>query len=158
MLERDGRGLNLTAEVRDGILNHTGPNEPDTLEGKIVRLVDRVAYINHDIDDAVRAGVLDPGELPRDEIELLGPTGSRRVDALVHDLVETSAREGDIRQSEEIGTAMLALRTLHVRPRLPRRGSAGRAHARPRDGHAGSSTTWSSAAIRSTTWWTTSPA
>jgi dGTPase len=111
VLEREGRGLNLTAEVRDGILNHTGPNEPDTLEGKIVRLVDRVAYINHDIDDAVRAGVLDPEELPREEIELLGPTGSRRIDALVHDLVETSAREGDIRQSQEVGTAMLALRS-----------------------------------------------
>jgi dGTPase len=111
VLERDGRGLNLTAEVRDGILNHTGPNEPDTLEGKIVRLVDRVAYINHDIDDAVRAGVLDPAELPRDEIELLGPTGSRRIDSLVHDLVETSEREGDIRQSDEVGSAMLALRT-----------------------------------------------
>jgi dGTPase len=111
VLERDGCGLNLTAEVRDGIRNHTGPNEPDTLEGRIVRLVDRVAYINHDIDDAVRAGVLDPEELPRDEIELLGPTGSRRIDALVHDLVETSAREGDISQSEEVGTAMLALRS-----------------------------------------------
>jgi dGTPase len=111
VLERDGRGLNLTAEVRDGILNHTGPNEPDTLEGRIVRLVDRVAYINHDIDDAVRAGVLDPGKLPKDEIELLGPTGSRRIDALVHDLVETSAREGDIRQSPEVGEAMLALRS-----------------------------------------------
>ena len=111
VLERDGRGLNLTAEVRDGILNHTGTNEPDTLEGKIVRLVDRVAYINHDIDDAVRAGVLDPGELPRDEIELLGPTGSRRIDALVHDLVETSAREGDILQSPEVGEAMLSLRS-----------------------------------------------
>jgi dGTPase len=111
VLERDGRGLNLTAEVRDGILNHTGSNEPDTLEGKIVRLVDRVAYINHDIDDAVRAGVLDPHDLPRDEIALLGPTGSRRVDTLVHDLVETSAREGDIRQTEEIGSAMLTLRT-----------------------------------------------
>src|SRR6185503_16229024 len=110
VLEREGRGLNLTAEVRDGILNHTGPNEPDTLEGKIVRLVDRVAYINHDIDDAIRAGVLQASDLPREEIELLGPTGSRRIDALVHDLVETSAREGDIRQSEEIGTAMLALR------------------------------------------------
>jgi dGTPase len=111
VLERDGRGLNLTAEVRDGILNHTGPNEPDTLEGKIVRLVDRVAYINHDIDDAIRAGLLDAADLPRAEIELLGPTGSRRIDALVHDLVETSAREGDIRQSEEVGAAMLALRT-----------------------------------------------
>src|SRR5919204_2007515 len=111
VLERDGRGLNLTAEVRDGILNHTGPNEPETLEGKIVRLVDRVAYINHDIDDSVRAGVLDPDELPREEIELLGPTGSRRIDALVHDLVETSARAGDIRQSEEVGSAMLSLRS-----------------------------------------------
>jgi dGTPase len=109
-LERDGRGLNLTAEVRDGILNHTGPTEPDTLEGKIVRLVDRVAYINHDIDDAVRAGVLDPDDLPREEIDLLGPTGSRRIDTLVHDLVETSARAGDIRQTEEIGAAMLTLR------------------------------------------------
>src|SRR6478736_4174269 len=111
VLERDGRGLNLTQEVRDGILNHTGPDEPDTLEGRIVRLVDRVAYINHDIDDAVRAGVLDPAELPSAEIELLGPTGSRRIDALVHDLVETSAREGDIRQTEEVGAAMLALRS-----------------------------------------------
>jgi dGTPase len=111
VLEREGRGLNLTGEVRDGILHHTGPKKPDTLEGKIVRLVDRVAYINHDIDDAVRAGVLDPAELPREEIELLGPTGSRRIDALVHDLVETSAREGDIVQSEEVGTAMLSLRS-----------------------------------------------
>ena len=109
-LERDGRGLNLTAEVRDGILNHTGPNEPGTLEGKIVRLVDRVAYINHDIDDAIRAGVLSPADLPRDEIELLGDTGSRRIDTLVHDLVETSEQSGDIGQSEEIAAAMLSLR------------------------------------------------
>jgi dGTPase len=111
VLERDGRGLNLTAEVRDGIRNHTGPTEPETLEGKIVRLVDRVAYINHDIDDALRAGVLSEDELPRAEIELLGPTGSRRIDALVHDLVETSSRAGDIRQSAEVGAAMLSLRS-----------------------------------------------
>jgi len=110
-LERDGRGLNLTAEVRDGILNHTGANEPETLEGKIVRLVDRVAYINHDIDDAVRAGVLEPTALPAAEIELLGPTGPRRIDTIVHDLVETSERAGDIRQSDEIGEAMLSLRS-----------------------------------------------
>jgi dGTPase len=110
VLEREGRGLNLTAEVRDGILNHTGPNEPDTHEGKIVRLVDRVAYINHDIDDAVRAGVLDPHDLPSAEIQLLGPTGSRRINALVYDLVETSAQAGHIRQSEEVGAAMNALR------------------------------------------------
>jgi dGTPase len=110
-LERDGRGLNLTEEVRDGILNHTGPAEPETLEGKIVRIVDRVAYINHDIDDAVRAGVLTQDELPGDEIELLGRTGARRIDRLVHDLVETSQEAGDIRQSEDVGTAMLSLRT-----------------------------------------------
>jgi dGTPase len=109
-LERDGRGLNLTWEVRDGILKHTGPSEPETLEGRIVRIVDRVAYINHDIDDAIRAGVLDPVDLPVPEIELLGDNGSRRIDTLVHDLVETSAVAGDIAQSEEIGGAMLALR------------------------------------------------
>jgi dGTPase len=111
VLERNGQGLNLTAEVRDGILNHTGPGEPDTLEGRIVRIVDRVAYINHDIDDALRAGVLAEEELPRAELELLGETGSRRIDTLVHDLVETSQRIGDIGQSDDVGEAMLALRT-----------------------------------------------
>ncbi|MDQ3893599.1 MAG: deoxyguanosinetriphosphate triphosphohydrolase, partial [Actinomycetota bacterium] len=110
-LERDGRGLNLTAEVRDGIRHHSGPGEPATLEGKIVRVVDRVAYINHDIDDAIRAGVLPPASLPADAIALLGDTGARRIDALVHDLVETSEREGDIRQSDAVGEAMLALRS-----------------------------------------------
>ena len=110
VLERDGRGLNLTVEVRDGILNHTGPGEPATLEGKIVRIVDRVAYINHDIDDAIRAGVLVADDLPVDEIRLLGETGSRRIDTLVHDLVETSAGTEDILQSPEIGRAMLGVR------------------------------------------------
>jgi dGTPase len=110
-LERDGRGLNLTWEVRDGILKHTGPDEPETLEGRIVRIVDRVAYINHDIDDAIRAGILSAGDLPSEEIALLGASGSRRIDTLVHDLVETSARADDIAQSEEIGNAMLSLRT-----------------------------------------------
>ena len=76
-----------------------------------MRIVDRVAYINHDIDDAVRHGILDPADLPQEEVELLGPKGSKRIDTLVHDLVETSEREGDIRQSEEIGAAMLALRS-----------------------------------------------
>jgi len=109
-LEREGRGLNLTWEVRDGILKHTGDDDPETLEGKIVRIVDRVAYINHDIDDAIRAGLLSQGDLPEHEIALLGATGSRRIDTLVHDLVESSARAGDIVQSEEIGVAMLALR------------------------------------------------
>ncbi|HLX32746.1 MAG TPA: deoxyguanosinetriphosphate triphosphohydrolase [Gaiellaceae bacterium] len=110
-LERDGRGLNLTWEVRDGILKHTGPDEPETLEGRIVRIVDRFAYINHDIDDAIRAGMLAAGDLPPEPIALLGDNGSRRIDTLVHDLVETSAPAGDIVQSDEIGEAMLALRS-----------------------------------------------
>ncbi len=110
VLERDGVGLNLTAPVRDGILNHTGPVKPATLEGRIVRLVDRVAYINHDIDDALRAGILRPEDLPAAEIELLGPTGSIRIDTLVGDIVERSRDAGDIVQSEEIGMAMLRLR------------------------------------------------
>jgi dGTPase len=104
------RALNLTHEVCEGILNHTGPVEPETLEGRIVRLVDRVAYINHDIDDSLRYGLLSPDDLPRGEIELLGPTGAKRIDRLVHDLVETSAAAGDVRQSEEIGGAMHGLR------------------------------------------------
>jgi dGTPase len=107
---RIARGLNLTHEVCDGILTHTGPIEPDTLEAKIVRIVDRVAYINHDIDDALRYGLLFEDDLPEDELELLGPTGAGRIDRLVHDLVETSAAAGDIRQSEEIGGAMHRLR------------------------------------------------
>lgn len=102
--------LNLTSEVVDGILTHTGPKEPQTLEGKIVRIVDRVAYINHDIDDSIRYGMLEEEDLPRDEIAILGPTGAVRIDTLVHDLVEQSAEAGDIVQSEEVGAAMLSLR------------------------------------------------
>jgi dGTPase len=104
------RRLNLTHEVVDGILTHTGPQEPETQEGKIVRVVDRVAYINHDIDDAIRYGILEEGDLPRDEIEILGRTGASRIDRLVHDLVESSAAAGDIVQGDEIGAAMLSLR------------------------------------------------
>jgi dGTPase len=104
--------LNLTAAVRDGILRHSsGAGEPATLEGKIVRLVDRIAYINHDIDDAVRAGVLFTDELPAEEIAVLGSTGSARIDTLVHDLVEHSERAGDIVQGTEVGGAMQRLRT-----------------------------------------------
>jgi dGTPase len=102
--------LNLTHEVCDGILTHTGVQEPATLEGKVVRLVDRVAYINHDIDDAIRYGILAETDLPRDEIDLLGGTGSERIDRLVHDIVETSVADGDIRQSDQVGEAMLSLR------------------------------------------------
>ena len=151
VLERDGRGLNLTAEVRDGILNHTGPNEPDTLEGKIVRLVDRVAYINHDIDDAVRAGVLDPDELParRDR--------AARPDRIATDRCARPRPGRDVRprgrhppeRGDRGGDARAAL--VHVRAGLPRRVGARRStcgRARP---CSGSSTTCSSVAIRSTT-------
>ena len=109
-LERDGRGLNLTDQVRDGMLNHTGSLKPATLEGRIVRLVDRVAYINHDIDDAVRAGIIAEADLPTEQIERLGPTGAVRIDALVRDIVEQSRQAGDIVQSETMGGAMLRLR------------------------------------------------
>jgi dGTPase len=109
-LERDGRGLNLTDEVRDGILNHTGPDKPRTLEGRVLRLVDRVAYINHDIDDALRAGIIDEPDLPAEEISVLGDTGSKRIDTLVEDIVERSREAGDIAQSDEVGGAMLRLR------------------------------------------------
>jgi dGTPase len=103
--------LNLTAPVRDGILRHSsGAGEPATLEGKIVRLVDRIAYINHDIDDAVRAGVLRVQDLPAEEIAVLGDRGSARIDRLVHDLVEHSEAAGDIVQGDEVGSAMLRLR------------------------------------------------
>ena len=108
---RLARELNLTEETCDGILTHTGPREPTSLEGKIVRVVDRVAYINHDIDDAIRFGILTPADLPRDEIALLGGTGAKRIDTLVHDLVETSERAGNIEQSSEVGEAMLSLRS-----------------------------------------------
>src|SRR4051794_13095822 len=110
-IERDGNGLNLTEEVRDGILRHTGPGLPATLEGRIVRLVDRVAYINHDIDDALRAGVLSAADLPGDEIDALGSTGSERIDMLVRDVVERSREAGDIVQGPEAGAAMDRLRT-----------------------------------------------
>ncbi len=109
-LERDGAGLNLTEQVRDGILNHTGPDLPATLEARIVRLVDRVAYINHDIDDALRAGVLRPDDLPRAEIEALGASSSARIDTLVRDMVERSSAAGDIVQGPEAGEAMMRLR------------------------------------------------
>ncbi len=111
VLERDGRGLNLTSPVRDGILGHSGRAQaPTTLEGQIVRLVDRIAYINHDIDDAVRGGLLDADDLPGGPIEILGESGSQRIDTLVHDLVEQSAQAGAIVQSEAVGTAMADLR------------------------------------------------
>ena len=103
--------LNLTAPVRDGILRHSsGAGEPATLEGRIVRLVDRIAYINHDIDDALRAGVIAGRDLPGEELAILGATGSERIDTLVHDLVEHSWPAQDIVQGAAVGSAMLRLR------------------------------------------------
>src|SRR5215218_9565304 len=102
--------LNLTEQVRDGILRHTGIDPPATLEGRILRLVDRIAYINHDIDDAIRAGILRFEQLPSAEIELLGSTGSDRIETLVVDLLDHSDEAGDIVQGEEVGGAMLRLR------------------------------------------------
>ena len=102
--------LNLTEQVRDGILRHTGPSVSASLEGRVVRVVDRIAYINHDIDDAIRAGVLRFEDLPRDEIAMLGSTGSERIEALVVDLLDRSEEAGDIVQGEEVGGAMLRLR------------------------------------------------
>ena len=107
---RIAQSLNLTHEVCDGILTHTGEREPESLEGKIVRLVDRVAYINHDIDDAVRYGLLSDDDLPQEEIAILGASGSARIDTLVHDIVDSSNGVDDILQSAEVGEAMLSLR------------------------------------------------
>jgi dGTPase len=111
VLERDGAGLNLTQQVRDGIVGHSSRAQlPATLEGRIVRLIDRVAYINHDIDDALRAGVLRAEELPAEPIAVLGSDGSTRIDTLVHDIVESSERAGDIVQGADAGPAMGKLR------------------------------------------------
>lgn len=111
-LEREGEGLNLNAQVIEGIRRHSGTNTPKSksLEGQIVRLVDRVAYINHDIDDAIRAGVLRRADLPKEEIAILGPTGSRRIDTLVKDIIESSRDADEIRQGPEVGGAMERLR------------------------------------------------
>jgi dGTPase len=110
VLENGGEGLNLTAEVRDGILLHTGDELPGTLEAQVVRMSDRIAYINSDIDDALRAGLLRLEDLPPGPVRVLGATSSQRIDTLAHDAVENS-QEGDrIRMSEETWTLMDELR------------------------------------------------
>lgn len=110
VLERGGTGLNLTEAVRDGILHHTGPGLPATLEGQIVRLMDRIAYVNHDIEDALRAGVITDADLPEAETAVLGLTTSERLTTLVADVVANSAEGDRIRQSPDIGGAFLRLR------------------------------------------------
>ena len=117
---RIAKQLNLTYEVCDGILTHTGEQEPETHEGRIVRIVDRIAYVNHDIDDALRYGLLTEADLPVDEIALLGATGSDRIDTLVHDLVETSEADGEHRPERRGGGGDALAPLVHVRARVPR--------------------------------------
>lgn len=110
-LERGGKGINLTVEVRDGILNHTGKGIPSTREGEIVRVADRIAYVNHDVDDALRAGVISEEDLPGKPIEVLGGKMSGRIDKLVRDMISTSRELGEISLSEEVYAALMELRT-----------------------------------------------
>jgi len=110
-LEKDGEGLNLTFEVRDGILNHTGSCMASTLEGVIIKFADRIAYINHDIDDACRAGILSSEDIPVHLKEILGDTHSKRINTMVSDVIRESADRNEIRMSDQIGKAMLELRS-----------------------------------------------
>lgn len=108
-LEGEG-GLNLTWEVRDGILKHTGPDEPLTLEGQLVRICDRIAYINHDIDDALRAGILQYGQLPAEEMAYVGRTGSGRINTMIRDLMQNSTDTLSIMISSDLRIVMDSLR------------------------------------------------
>jgi dGTPase len=103
-------GLNLTQEVRDGILTHTGPQKPATPEGQLVRVCDRLAYINHDIDDALRGGILRPEQLPAKEIACLGRTGSERLNTMIRDLIENSWHSPRIALSKGLGEVTENLR------------------------------------------------
>ncbi|MEW6425720.1 MAG: deoxyguanosinetriphosphate triphosphohydrolase [Bacillota bacterium] len=105
-----GSGLNLTWEVRDGILNHTGPTLPATLEGQVVKICDRIAYINHDIDDAIRGGILTPADLPADCLEVLGRTHRERINTMVMDLIISSWEKPFISMSSAVWEATDALR------------------------------------------------
>ncbi len=109
-LERDGKGLNLTKEVRDGILNHQWSLHPSTLEGQIVRFCDKIAYINHDIDDAERAGLLTEEDIPIELRRGLGMSPKKRLDTLMHDIIYNSIDRDEIRMSDEIQSYMVALR------------------------------------------------
>jgi len=111
VLEKGGKGLNLTHEVRDGILNHTGKGYPATREGEIVRVADRIAYVNHDVDDALRAGVISWGDLPKEPIRVLGDRMSLRIDTMVRDMILTSRERVEIALSEDVYAALMELRT-----------------------------------------------
>lgn len=105
-----GTGLNLTWEVRDGILHHTGPMKPSTLEGEVVKISDRIAYINHDIDDAIRGNIIRREDLPRECLQVLGEKYSSRINTMVRDIIHVSSGEAWVKMSPEIGLAMDELR------------------------------------------------
>ena len=109
-LEKNGKGLNLTWEVRDGILNHQTSLMPSTLEGKIVRLCDKIAYVNSDIDDAIRGKVIKEEDIPREYTEILGNTLRERLNTLIHDLIRNSMDKNDIIQSDTMRQALTGLR------------------------------------------------
>lgn len=106
----NGSGINLTYEVRDGILNHTADNKAATLEGVVLKYADRFAYINHDIDDAIRGGVLNKDQLPKECIKILGQTHSMRINTLITDIIKHSIEKPEIKMSQTVNEAMLALR------------------------------------------------
>lgn len=108
-LEGDN-GLNLTYEVRDGILNHTGENKASTLEGAVLKFADRIAYINHDIDDAIRGGILRPDELPQECVDILGNSHSKRIDTMIKDIIASSLDKNEISMSDRVYSAMMNLR------------------------------------------------
>ena len=109
-LENDGRGLNLTFEVRDAIVNHTGEHMAATLEGVLIKYADRIAYINHDIDDACRAGLLDPGDIPADICRVLGDSHSSRINTMVSSVVRASMDRDSISMEPEVQEATVQLR------------------------------------------------
>ena len=111
LIEKDGRGLNLTKEVRDGMMNHSTSRMPQTMEGKIVRLSDKIAYINHDIDDAIRAGIISEKDLPDYYTSVLGKSTKKRLDTLIRDVIVGSMDSKDIQMSPDIEEAMLGLRS-----------------------------------------------
>lgn len=111
ILEKDGQGLNLCNEVREGIVGHTGPVIPKTLEGQIVRRADQIAYVNHDIDDAIRAGILTAEDIPRDLAAILGENQRDRINTLVCDIIFTSREAGSICMTPEIQKTLADLRS-----------------------------------------------
>jgi dGTPase len=109
-LEKGGDGLNLTIEVRDGIRNHTGEGYPSTREGEVVRIADRIAYVNHDVDDALRAGIIAWENLPEKPLSVLGEKMSLRIDTLVRDIIYNSKKKGEVSLSDAVYEALMELR------------------------------------------------